>query len=124
MYHITIPKYSLSALLLAILLAVVHVNHYVFPHSVLIRHVVLISYLGYGAWQYRKYMYWDFKRKDRRKVHRDPRIPADVYGRVIADEHMKASDGLLEELIRCAPASSPAFYEAYVARIKEVIDSK
>lgn len=118
---LTIPKYSMSTLLLIVALVVVHVNQYVFPHSVLIRHAVLLAYLVYAAYQYRRHMYWDYIKADRRKATRDTRVPAEVYGRIRAEEAIASCTHSLEELIKYTPANSQEFLNGYKARIEEEI---
>lgn len=124
----TLPKYSMSAMLLVILIAVVHVNQYVFPrtmpYSSLFKHAVLIGYLLYGAYQYRKHMHWDYKKADRRKSQRDPSLSPNIYGRIAAEKAMAEWTGSLEELVKVIPANSPEYLAGYQARIKEEIDRK
>jgi hypothetical protein len=108
--------------MLTILLAVVHVNAYVFPHSILIRHLVLLGYLAYGAYQYRKFMHWDYKKTERRAMSRDTRVPADIYGRIRAEELIKTHDCSLNELLKLTPTNSPEFITGYKTRIQEEID--
>lgn len=115
------PRYSMSALLLVVALAVVHVNQYVFPHSILIRHIVLIAYLAYAAWQYKKHMYWNYTKVDRRQAVRDTRVPAEVYGRLRAEEAIAGCTHSLEELIKYTPSNSQEFLAGYKARIEEEI---
>lgn len=123
-----LPKYSMSAMLLVILLVVVHVNQYVFPHSmpysVWFKHIVLIGYLTYGAYQYRKHTHWDYKKNDRRKAPRDPNVSATIYGRIVAEKAMQEWTGTLEELIKVIPPNSPDFLDGYKARIKEELNRK